>query len=238
MSTLLLRLAAPLQSWGNDSKFERRGTERVPTKSGVIGMIAAAMGRHRNENIEDLSHLRFGVRVDQDGVLLRDFHTARSEKNNDSYITHRHYLTDAIFLVGLEGEEELLLSIEHAIRNPAFPLFLGRRSCPPDGQVSLGIRYGMELLSALQQEHWLAHARSTSIGRKEQLYLRVVMDAESHDQINYIQRDLPISYNPAHRQHGFRRITESTVMIRLEASAYNHLWEETTMHDPFEELED
>jgi CRISPR system Cascade subunit CasD len=54
MSTLLLRLAAPIQAWGVD-KFERRGTERIPTKSGVIGLLAAALGRRRNESIEDLS---------------------------------------------------------------------------------------------------------------------------------------------------------------------------------------
>ena len=37
MATLLLRLAAPLQSWGSDSKFETRKTDREPTKSGVVG---------------------------------------------------------------------------------------------------------------------------------------------------------------------------------------------------------
>ena len=49
MSTLLLRLAAPLQSWGASSKFGRRATEREPTKSGVIGLVAAALGIRRTE---------------------------------------------------------------------------------------------------------------------------------------------------------------------------------------------
>lgn len=44
MATLLLRLAAPLQSWGSDSKFETRKTGREPTKSGVVGLLAAALG--------------------------------------------------------------------------------------------------------------------------------------------------------------------------------------------------
>ena len=44
MATLLLRLAAPLQSWGSDSKFETRKTDREPTKSGVVGLLAAALG--------------------------------------------------------------------------------------------------------------------------------------------------------------------------------------------------
>jgi len=45
MSVLLLRLAGPLQSWGDSSRFATRGTRREPTKSGVIGMVAAALGR-------------------------------------------------------------------------------------------------------------------------------------------------------------------------------------------------
>ena len=137
MSTLLLRLAGPLQSWGVDAKFDRRGTERAPTKSGVIGLVAAALGRLRNESVEDIQALRFGVRIDREGMLLRDYHTAKSEKA--AYVTNRYYLSDAVFLAGLEGKETLLMEIECALRNPAFPLFLGRRSCPPEGLLSLGV---------------------------------------------------------------------------------------------------
>ena len=75
MSTLLLRLAASMQAWGSDFRFEVRRTGREPTKSGVIGLLAAALGRSRADSIDDLCQLRFGVRVDQEGQLLRDFHT-------------------------------------------------------------------------------------------------------------------------------------------------------------------
>ena len=100
MGTLLLRLAAPLQSWGEDSKFETRRTRREPTKSGVIGLLAAALGRRRYEPLDDLRGLRFAVRVDQEGELLRDFHTARNEKT--AYVTIElqtvYRQTDARFL--------------------------------------------------------------------------------------------------------------------------------------------
>ena len=69
MATLLLRLAAPLQAWGSGSKFNIRSTEREPTKSGVIGMIAAAMGIQRNDDphkLDPLNALRFGVRVERE----------------------------------------------------------------------------------------------------------------------------------------------------------------------------
>lgn len=78
MATLLLRLAAPLQSWGMDSKFETRKTNREPTKSGIIGLLSAALGLRRDETeeIEKLNQLRFAVRVDREGSLLIDYHTA------------------------------------------------------------------------------------------------------------------------------------------------------------------
>ena len=130
MSTLLLRLAAPLQAWGTDSKFEVRRTNREPSKSGVIGLLAAALGLRRDADLSKLSALRFGVRVDRNGEVIKDFHMAKAEKT--SYLTYRYYLSDAIFLVGLESEDRSFLEqIERALRNPCFPLFLGRRSCPP-----------------------------------------------------------------------------------------------------------
>ena len=61
MSTLLLRLAAPLQAWGINSKFDIRKTEREPSKSGVIGLLAAALGRRRDESLDDLTALTFGI---------------------------------------------------------------------------------------------------------------------------------------------------------------------------------
>jgi CRISPR system Cascade subunit CasD len=41
---LLLWLEAPLQSWGFDSKFGRRDTLKFPTRSGVLGLLCAALG--------------------------------------------------------------------------------------------------------------------------------------------------------------------------------------------------
>ena len=98
MSTLLLRLAGPMQSWGVESKFEVRRSGTEPSKSAVIGLIAAAMGRRRDSSLDDLNQLMFGVRVDQPGVIQRDFQMVKNEKT--SYLTYRYYLADAVFLVG------------------------------------------------------------------------------------------------------------------------------------------
>lgn len=233
MSTLLMRLAAPIQSWGVDAKFDRRSTGRIPTKSGILGMIAAALGRRRNENIEDLLKLRFGVRIDKEGSLLRDFQTARSLKS--AYVTHRYYLSDAIFLAGLEGDEKLLKKIEFALNNPEFPLFLGRRSCPPEGKVSLGIRTGKKLLDALREEPWLV---SYWQGRKEnsKMVLRIILDADDMDESYFFQRDLPLSFDQEYRKYGFRRVAEATSHVIDNEQEYYFGVGNSTKHDPMKEL--
>lgn len=201
MATLLLRLAAPLQSWGSDSKFETRKTGRAPTKSGVIGLLAAALGLRRDDTagLARLNRLRFAVRTDQEGSLLVDFHTAKS--SSTSYITYRHYLQDAIFLAGLESDDEALLQeLEAALRHPVYPLYLGRRSCPPTLPLCLGIRSGA-LLDVLRAEPPLA--RKTSSVR-----MNIVADADPADPAAVPRRDLAMSFSPVHRQYGFRPVRE------------------------------
>ena len=213
MSTLLLRLSGPMQAWGNDSKFEVRRTEREPSKSGVIGLLAAALGRKRNESLDDLNSLYFGVRVDKEGELLRDFQTARTIKDK-TYITYRDYLVDATFLVGLESEnEEFLKEIENAIKSPAFPLFLGRRSCIPSLPIALGIR-SSGLIEALKYEPWiLTHYMQEKQKRKGLISLRITTDAKPYEQWTARERDLPVTFNPMNRVYAYRILKEREPVI-------------------------
>jgi CRISPR system Cascade subunit CasD len=202
MSTLLLRLAAPLQAWGQESKFERRLTSREPTKSGVIGMLAAALGRRRDESVDDLAALRFGIRIDQPGKMIKDFHTARTEST--SYVTERYYLADAVFVAGFEGEAGFLIELEKAVNSPVFPLYLGRRSCSPAGKVSLGIS-DKPLITALREEPW--HAGEWYQRRhKETQYLTLVTDIDNP--VGIRRRDLPVSFNPMHRKYALRNVSD------------------------------
>lgn len=87
--------------------------------------IGAALGRRRDDSLEDLNRLRFGVRVDQEGELLHDFHMVRGTKS--SYVTTRDYQSDAVYLAGVESsDEEFLKRLEEALHRPAFPLYLAR----------------------------------------------------------------------------------------------------------------
>lgn len=139
MSTLLLRLQGPLQSWGTTSRFDERDTQLEPSKSGVLGLLCAALGRDRSESVADLAALRMGVRVEREGVPMRDYQTATgvviaSTGKSDlerTVVSPRFYLSDAVFLVGLEGRCGLLESIDAALLRPHWPLALGRKSFVP-----------------------------------------------------------------------------------------------------------
>jgi CRISPR system Cascade subunit CasD len=247
MSVLLLQLAAPLQAWGSSSKFTRRSTERQPTKSAIIGLIAAAQGRKRADSIDDLCALNYGVRVDQAGELLKDYHTARMLTGKaHMFLSDRYYLADALFIVGLQASDEgLLRDIEWAIKHPQFPLFLGRRSCPPSEPLSLGIRKGVDLLDALRDEPWHANEWYCKKlyytgGRASDVRLEIVCDADMSTHGAYLQKDNPVSFNQMNRQHSYRSITHKYATVPNPVSqkqGEQALVETETEHDALGALE-
>lgn len=233
MSTLLLRIAAPLQAWGTDSKFETRRTNREPSKSGVIGILAAALGLRREDDLSELSVLRFGVRVDREGEVLRDFHTVKAVKKTSkkeevvSYLTYRYYLSDAIFVVGFESEDRSLLEkLEDALRHPCYPLFLGRRSCPPTLPLVLGI-CDEDLETALRE----AENQNTDAKSRRQSHRYIRLDCRPGETEGAIVQDLPISFNPQKREFSYRRAKE--IWISDDGKAEEELAEE---HDAMAEL--
>ncbi|EPH04076.1 CRISPR-associated protein cas5/casd, subtype I-e [Propionibacterium sp. oral taxon 192 str. F0372] len=233
MSVLLLRLAGPMQAWGVKSRFTVRGTELAPSKSGILGMLAAAIGRRRTDPIEDLLQLGFGVRKDQPGNVIRDFHTARSLDGKVSMpLSERYYLADAVFLAGVEGDTSLLEGIHEALGNPAFPLYLGRRSCPPTHPVSLGLRTA-SLLDALRAEPWLASAwfrrKHHEVFDAELLIDQNAVPVAEHTGDSYDARDHPLSYDPRRRNYGFRNVER--FMLHLGTPVAD-------AHDPMTELEE
>ena len=202
MSVLLLRLAGPLQAWGSQSRFVYRDTEREPTKSGVVGLLAAALGKDRSETVDNLAALTMAVRADCEGKLLRDYHTVGGEhrpgvsygvaqvggKALRTVQSWRDYLMDADFLVGLEGPEELLVSIHAALERPHWPLALGRRSCVPAVPVWMpdGLRVGVGMAEALRYE-WprLGLAAPAPARRPERL--RVVYEDPAGTEVRWDQ---------------------------------------------------
>lgn len=204
-STLLLRLKGPMQSWGDASRFRDRGTGSRPSKSGVLGLIAAAQGRRRSDPVEDLAALRFAVRVDQPGSLLRDYQTAEAwQKGGGTTLISRYFLSDAVFVAGIESDDRSLLEgIAESLVRPRFPLFLGRRSCPANPDLLIGI-FDTDVVSALTEVPWqasAAHRRS----RPRTLNLPIFRDGTGAEEGERHQ-DIPISFAQEHRQHGWRTV--------------------------------
>lgn len=221
MTALLLRLAAPWQSWGTSSRFARRATDRMPSKSGVIGLLAAAQGRRRTDPLEELLGLKIGVRTEQAGRLERDFQTAtRSGDPNPLSVSTRHYLADAVFLVAVHGDDALLEGLQAALRQPHFPLFLGRRSCPPVGRVEHGLRPG-DALTVLRAEPWHAAPWFQRAHHAPTADLDLIADSDprTDDSLHKpddrdepvsseLVRDEPVNYgfDPRHRQWEWRTV--------------------------------
>ena len=228
MGTLLMCFDAPLQSWGCDSHFEQRMTAIEPTKSGVIGLLAAALGlgRQEDEGISELAALEFGVRVDQPGVIIRDFHTAKGEKKRPSgnwedvaYVSDRYYLSDAIFLVGVSSHDyELIQKLACAIKSPYYPLFLGRRSCPPTPRLFHSVMEN-PLVDALSSVEWLARNQPQNKPDSMRKELRLVID--DFTLMGKRRQDVPISFSWQHRRFGYRHLIEKPISVPVKYLSEN-----------------
>lgn len=170
-ATLYLRIEGPLQSWGGRTIGRFRRTESIPTKSGVIGLLGAALGLERrqlNERLEELNSLTMTVRVDRAGTLEEDYQTVGAgigvlsadgdvkktagTGEVEAIISSREYLMDASFLVILRGDDDLIAELARAMQNPKWPLFLGRKRCIPGTQLFAGVENTITLSDATRRD--------------------------------------------------------------------------------------
>ena len=213
MAVLLLKFDAPMQSWGIDEKLKDHKTDFIPSKSAVIGMIASAEGRRRDEDVSDLVNLRFGFRIDCAGEIMEDYHVSVAggsfgETKDDYGTGHqtnainpkrikvgiRYYLADAVFVCGIEGDRERLENIKESLLSPANALFLGRRSCPVTAELVQEIVPGA-LETAL---------RSDSGNKRAFLDIKGATTDRGHRTV----KDTPISFNPMKRVYALRKCME------------------------------
>ncbi|NMG75348.1 type I-E CRISPR-associated protein Cas5/CasD [Aromatoleum diolicum] len=222
MATLLLRLVGPMQSWGTTSRFDERDTGKEPSKSGVLGLVAAALGIDRENwaDLEPLCRLRMGVRHDRPGIPKRDYQTAQQvisadgSKIHDTAVTTRHYLADAAFLVGLYGaDRDLLARIHAALGDPVWPLALGRKSYVPSEPVWLpDALVDMDLREALSSWPPIATARPHQ-GRAPW-----VLSIESADSTGLMKMDQPLS-SFAERRFGPRFVLSEVLDVPVQTGA-------------------
>ncbi len=151
----LFRLYGPMASWGEIAVGEIRGSATRPTRSALIGLLCAALGVKRDDEALQcrmVEAYRFAVRVEQQGTIIRDFHTWQLPKRRrrvtwetrkeeleseeiSTGLSRRDYACDAVCTVCLwitgDAPPFSLEEIRNAMRTPRFVLYLGRKACPP-----------------------------------------------------------------------------------------------------------
>lgn len=257
-ATLLARLAGPLQGWGRLPRLEKVAVSPRPTKSGFIGMLAAALGHNREADLGALAELRFAVRVDRPGTIITDYHTvgggqyplrpmdvitdpqvadkaAKVLDNADSHvfgrdsgqavkswyatpkniapdpetgvlvaakpprhpiITPRRYLADAAFVAAVEHDDTgFLRQLAVALESPRYLLWLGRKNCPPAGQVASGVHQG-PIEDVLAQTRLLPNATD----QRPWTWIEATSTEPGATQVD----DQPVSFSSTHRAHAPR----------------------------------
>jgi len=222
MPTLLLQLVGPMQSWGTTSRFDQRDTGKEPSKSGVVGLIAAAMGIDRENwvRLEPLTRLSIGVRHDRPGVPKRDYQTAQHiisadrSKIHDTAVTTRDYLADAAFLVALAGNDRALLEgIHDALRDPVWPLALGRKSYVPSEPIWMDHAVqDVPLRDALTRWPWIATMR-----KWDTLPEKLLISLESEDGSGVLKMDQLLS-SFAERRFGARFVRSEWISFPQEVT--------------------
>ncbi len=171
-NTLFLRLEGPLQSWGERAPWSVRDTATEPTKSGVVGLLACALGLNSDDDLRRLSQeVRLGVRCDRPGTRLVDYHTVGGGYPHPTMLTAqgklklssgkphtertwRAYLCDASFLAAVRAAPNLIAGLAEAVQAPYWPIYLGRKSCPPARPLFEGIADYDSMEAALQDWPW------------------------------------------------------------------------------------
>lgn len=153
---LVFHLYGPMAAWGDIAVGEYRPSFAHPSKSAIIGLLAAALGIRRDEEERQKNLAEacsFAVRVDAMGNLLRDYHTIQvptsgtvrnpktfhtrkaelAESVLNTILSSRDYRCDAVYTVAITLRNVAPCSVNDladALRKPVFTLYLGRKSCP------------------------------------------------------------------------------------------------------------
>jgi len=218
---LALVLDAPMQSWGFSSRFQHRTTGLHPTKSGLIGLLCAALGlakgsAEERKMLPALAKLKMtsiaiprevrNIAAPLPVLRLEDYHTvlgtrrASGKLDSDAVVTRRQYLLDARFGVILAGDHTLLKRVAAALQDPVWGVWFGRKSCLPCSPICCGL-FDAELL-----------ARRKLIGDRPIEEFTIVAEVENFAEGTDSMSDQPISFGdgttsgPDKRRFAVRRI--------------------------------
>lgn len=151
---LVFQLHGPMASWGADAPGEVRHTHDLPTRSALLGLLAAALGIRRDDDArlaQFHQYYEFILRASKHPRWARDYHTIQTPKEvrkvryytrrdelrevelRETLISKRDYYSDAWWMVAVaatNGAPYSLASLQHALTQPFFTPYLGRKSHP------------------------------------------------------------------------------------------------------------
>lgn len=243
MSTLALHIVAPLQAWGASEEGEVRRINPFPTRSGIMGMIANAAGNDRGDSPGPWETLSVGVRTDLPGTLVEDFHTSFSAAKNKTSLTRRMYLSDASFLVVLEGSDDAVMVTREALSAPKRPIHFGRKGCPPSLPV-VGEVYDDSMDHVLRTHAWIPFVASVTDRQKRwnqyrssetTLTLDIHVESVVPKPGAIMLRDVPVSRTIGDRRFNARYLIRDRVSIPNPFRADDTPSKED--HDPFTDID-
>ncbi|MFK5221232.1 type I-E CRISPR-associated protein Cas5/CasD [Lactobacillus helveticus] len=212
MKTATIRLTAPLQSYGNQASFNQRTSDNYPSKSAVVGIIAAALGYRRDDaRILQLNNLLFAVRIEQSGNMMTEFQTVEYQKSSTKTarkLTYREFIQDAVFMVAIGSDNDHEIEkIVSALKHPKFQLYLGRRSNPPAGPLMIETYDEENPLQVLEKLSWQAEPWYQKRLRAPKFLTRIIADAELNPENNITMiKDKVGSFNQKNRYYQYRPV--------------------------------
>jgi CRISPR system Cascade subunit CasD len=210
---LILRLKGILQSWGGHTYEDYRPSNLFPTRSGLVGFLAACVGIDRTDlkNQKALSDsFAYAVRVDETtnrSHKITDFHTVLKARRvsgkagDDPIVSRREYLCDASFTVALKFIDNAVFDPQKIIKflqTPVFTPFLGRRSCPLCVPPFHSIVPADSLIEALS---------------KVEPFRGTIYSEEDENDNHFVVRDVPLC-------NGKRQFATRTVFIHSPGGSY------------------
>lgn len=210
---LSLWLEGSMQSWGVDSRHSVKDTLNFPTKSAILGIVLASMGKsgEQTELLGELGPLDLQVMAyatpNVKPTTLNDFHmvgsnydltdewqalfqtkkySGKSPVGSGAKLTYRRYLLDACFGVVIEVPDHLKDEIIQGLSNPVYDVYLGRKSCVPTDFIYKG-----EFDSLEDAKNHLANVAEI---KEKEIQFSVIQDQDNTSKSSLLLNDVPISF--------------------------------------------
>lgn len=240
---LILRLEAPLMSFGAPMIDQNGVIQAYPSLSLITGLFGNALGYNHSDtnllgSLQD--RIRYAARQDRAGDEIKDYQTVDLSQDfmrdshawttrgkieerkggsasKGTHIRFRDYRADAVYTVAVSltspEQQPTLTELAEALQHPARPLFIGRKTCLPSSPLFRGIIHSKGLVEALQLASLPANA-----DRKEKYRIWWPADEKSNEVRSDI--DLPVTDKRDWKNQihiGQRWLSTAEIKVNMEA---------------------